>query len=73
MAEKFPLAFGRAEGKINGDQHSAGGFMGTSESYKKNNQKESVNKGMYMSLIGGISNCRAFLLLYANLGKGACL
>lgn len=35
LAEKFPLVVGRAEGKINDDQHSAGGFMGTSASYKK--------------------------------------
>lgn len=41
MTEKFTLAFGREEGKINDDQHSVGGFMGTSAGYKKK-QSEGV-------------------------------
>lgn len=35
MTKKLPLVFGRAKGKINDDQRSAGGFMGTGAGYKK--------------------------------------
>lgn len=41
MTEKFPVAFGRTEWKINEDQHLARGFMETSASYKKKINKKS--------------------------------
>lgn len=53
MTEKFPVAFGRTEWKINEDQHLAGGFMETSASYKKkiNKKSEGVCEERHVNVI----------------------